>query len=428
MKANLRQSSTVLDQTKNVSLHLSRGMLFLLFNLVVIGLFIYFLPPAALLWFFGLLFGFVLQRSRFCFAAAFRDIFIIGNTALTRAVIVGLIVGTLGFLLLEALTPTTELIVNMGKVRPFGLYTVVGSTLFGFGMVVAGGCATGMLMRMGEGYLMQWVAMAGFLAGSAAGAWHLGWWMTRFQNGSFELFLPQVFGWPVAIAAQLLLLAAMFFAALVLERGWGAAWGSLRDFYKTSFARTEVAMSPKTSLYQVVFKKPWPYIIGATLLAVLNTMLFFSSGAPWGVTSGITYFSGWLSSLMGISVEQWYFFQNILVLEGGEGEYVFTGEKTINFFGIPMLYHFIAIIAGSLLSSLLAGEFRLRKWKSGRFVISALIGGFCMGYGARLALGCNIGSFFSAIPSFSLHGWIFVVFTLLGAYVGGKVLLKYLVV
>ena len=88
----------------------------------------------------------------------------------------------------------------------------------------------------------------------------------------------------------------------------------------------------------------------------------------------------------------------------------------------------MAIIAGSLLASLAAGEFRLRKWKSGRFVIAALVGGFLMGYGARLALGCNIGAFFSAIPSFSVHGWVFGIFTLLGAYVGGKVLLRFLVV
>ena len=30
-----------------------------------------------------------------------------------------------------------------------------------------------------------------------------------------------------------------------------------------------------------------------------------------------------------------------------------------------------------------------------------------MGYGARLAMGCNIGGFFSAIPSLALNGWVF---------------------
>lgn len=50
-----------------------------------------------------------------------------------------------------------------------------------------------------------------------------------------------------------------------------------------------------------------------------------------------------------------------------------------------------------------------------------------MGYGARLAMGCNIGAFISAIPFFSLHGWLFMLCSFLGAYVGSKVLLFYMV-
>ena len=29
-----------------------------------------------------------------------------------------------------------------------------------------------------------------------------------------------------------------------------------------------------------------------------------------------------------------------------------------------------------------------------------------MGYGARIAFGCNIGAYFGGIASFSLHGWL----------------------
>lgn len=48
-----------------------------------------------------------------------------------------------------------------------------------------------------------------------------------------------------------------------------------------------------------------------------------------------------------------------------------------------------------------------------------------MGYGTRIAFGCTIGSFFSGIPSFSLHAWIFGIFVILGAYVGTKILIKF---
>ena len=43
-----------------------------------------------------------------------------------------------------------------------------------------------------------------------------------------------------------------------------------------------------------------------------------------------------------------------------------------------------------------------------------------MGYGARLAYGCNIGAYFGGIASFSLHGWVWGVVAILGTAVGLK--------
>jgi uncharacterized membrane protein YedE/YeeE len=49
-----------------------------------------------------------------------------------------------------------------------------------------------------------------------------------------------------------------------------------------------------------------------------------------------------------------------------------------------------------------------------------------MGYGSRLAMGCSIGALFSGISSYSLHGWLFALALLPGAYCGGKLLVRYL--
>ena len=48
-----------------------------------------------------------------------------------------------------------------------------------------------------------------------------------------------------------------------------------------------------------------------------------------------------------------------------------------------------------------------------------------MGYGARLAGGCNIGALFSGIASLSLSGWVFAIFLFIGAFFGSKLLAKY---
>ena len=55
-----------------------------------------------------------------------------------------------------------------------------------------------------------------------------------------------------------------------------------------------------------------------------------------------------------------------------------------------------------------------------KITLAAIIGGFFMGFGARLAFGCNIGALFSGIASGSLHGWAWFLFAFIGAYFGVK--------
>ena len=80
---------------------------------------------------------------------------------------------------------------------------------------------------------------------------------------------------------------------------------------------------------------------------------------------------------------------------------------------------------GALLASLLASGFKLKKIKSIKQVIAAALGGLLMGYGARIAAGCNIGALFSGIASLSVAGWVFAVFIFLGAILGSKLLTKF---
>lgn len=39
-----------------------------------------------------------------------------------------------------------------------------------------------------------------------------------------------------------------------------------------------------------------------------------------------------------------------------------------------------------------------------------------MGLGSRIARGCNIGALYSSITNFSLHGYLFMLFLVLGAF------------
>ncbi len=88
----------------------------------------------------------------------------------------------------------------------------------------------------------------------------------------------------------------------------------------------------------------------------------------------------------------------------------------------------LGIIFGALATTLLASGFKIKKIKSKKQIIAAIIGGLLMGYGARIAYGCNIGALYSGIASLSLSGWVFAIVMFCGAVVGSKLLSKVLYV
>lgn len=64
-------------------------------------------------------------------------------------------------------------------------------------------------------------------------------------------------------------------------------------------------------------------------------------------------------------------------------------------------------------------------WKLSRLDLStAIIGGLLMGYGARLAYGCNIGAYLGGLVSGSLHGWLWLVFAFAGSLIGTRLRLR----
>ena len=61
---------------------------------------------------------------------------------------------------------------------------------------------------------------------------------------------------------------------------------------------------------------------------------------------------------------------------------------------------------GIVIGAALAGRFSPLMQIPPLSLAAALIGGLLLGYGARLAFGCNIGAFFSGVVLGSLHGWV----------------------
>jgi hypothetical protein len=168
----------------------------------------------SLFWLTGISFGFILQKSRFCFTASLRDPFLTGGTMLTRAVLIALAITSIGFTAIKYGDFTRGLeISGQSYVVPISIATVIGAFLFGIGMVIAGGCASGTLMRVGEGFTMQILALFFFIVGSLWGAHDFQWWEHHFISKGKAVFLPDILGWFGAIFVQLLIIAILYILA-----------------------------------------------------------------------------------------------------------------------------------------------------------------------------------------------------------------------
>jgi uncharacterized protein len=168
-------------------------------------------PRSALMWGLGVAGGFILQRSRFCFTASLRDPMLTGVTSLTKAVVIAIAIASVGFAAIQFVQSARGASIP-GNIFPAGVHTAVGAILFGIGMVISGGCASGTLMRVGEGFTIQMLSLVFLIIGSLWGAKDFEWWSINFMPEK-GVFLPEVLGWPLALALQFSMLLGIFLLA-----------------------------------------------------------------------------------------------------------------------------------------------------------------------------------------------------------------------
>jgi|SaaInl7_200m_RNA_FD_contig_51_1084265_length_3148_multi_10_in_0_out_0_1 uncharacterized protein len=153
--------------------------------------------------------GFIFQRSRICFVAGFRDPFMTGETDKTKAIIVSIIITILGFAALKwtGLRPEGAYVTST-----FWFGSLVGGLIFGFGMVISGGCGSGCVFRAGEGNIKLIIVLVFFatsnslfkqLINSSAGF--------KSLIGS-RFFMPDVlsYSWTIVIAIAAMLAWYLF--------------------------------------------------------------------------------------------------------------------------------------------------------------------------------------------------------------------------
>lgn len=173
----------------------------------------------------------------------------------------------------------------------------------------------------------------------------------------------------------------------------------------------------ENDIYKTLMKEPLTYVAGAALLAIFQIAHFAALDSAWGVTGPFTDWGAWMLQAVGLDITSWQYFSTEAERKILANGFLKHGGSLRN----------LGVIVGALLATLYASQFKIKKIKSMRQVAAAILGGLMMGYGARIAGGCNIGNLFSGTSAMALSGWIFALFLVIGAYFGGKLLTKYFI-
>lgn len=344
-----------------------------------------------LLFALGAALGLVLYLTAFSFTGAYRALFTRGEISGVRAQLIMLALAMLLFAPLLA-QPSVFGIQLAGAVAALGLQVAIGAFAFGIGMQLAGGCGSGTLYSAGGGSLRMGVVLVAFCAGSFWASLHMGWWQTLPSWRGIAL--AQVFGSPTAIVMQLTVVAMLWIGLSRVDR------------------KQEV--SPRSGFMHLL-EQHRPLLVGAVLLGILNALVLVVAGHPWTITWAFALWGAKAATVLGWDPASAPFWQGAFQSAALSAPVLHDTTSITN----------AGIVLGALAAAGATAQLTFSTRVSARALAAAVLGGLMMGYGARIAYGCNIGAFFSGVASTSLHGWLWIAAGLCGNWAGVQLRLRF---
>lgn len=320
----------------------------------------------------GLAFGVVLQRGRVCFNSAFRDLRLMNDNFMFKAALLAVALETIAFL---AMAQLGWIHLNPKPLNWVGV--IIGGYVFGLGMVLAGGCASGTTYRIGEGNTTSWLAGLFFAIFALA-----------TQSGFLSPIMNAINGWTIKVSSN---------SALYLGDKTGPTLATLLNISPWIAGLVFAALiliyvfATKTTKRETA---AWGWIKTGLLIVPVAMFGFWSSSLS-GRAYGLGVTGGWINILQATQT-------NIaLSWEGAE---------------------VIGIILGAAITAIIFKEFKLRVPKKGITYAYVVLGGALMGFGATLAGGCNIGHFLTGIPQLAVSSIIAGIFFILGNWTMTRIL------
>ncbi len=384
----------------------------------------------------GIGFGYALTRAFMGFAGSVNRAYRTGSAKLMR-VLMWMFAGTaaVSVAFLYGVDATSY---NLW-VNPINLGLILGGLSFGFGMTFSSCCASGVLTDLVTGLPRAAATLVFFAFGVFIGfpvqktaSWVTDSWFSTVTGEQLAggVYLPDLFMWDGmsgylgAVILTVLLAALVAWLARKYEdkqiaanrfSGVGTELEQNRLLEERGAAKPFKLFSSET--YDMLFVRPWQMRTGAIVIAVVFSLLMGITKAGWGASTVYGMWFGKLLMLFGVSSESIAAFTHMP-----------AGFFETSIFVNPVSVQNIGIVLGTLIALLLAGTFKATftselKVKPLQVVFFAM-GGLFMGFGTRLANGCNVGALYTPIANFSLSGWIFLAALTGGGIIGNVVARK----
>lgn len=329
----------------------------------------------------GVMFGFVLQRGRYCMNSAFRDIIFVNDFTLLRSYLLALIIAIVGANLLEDF----GFLGDMGLRRQsFNIVAnIIGGYVFGLGIVIAGGCGSGIIYRIGEGYTSAFTATLGFASSLVATNYGplkpVAQWLKsfKFTLGSGDDAINNPALWDFVGGRPMKWVVISVLAAIIIPvvlKGKPFGKGPKKGY---SWSLTGV-------------------LLGLILIFALWASYFWG-GQTRGLSAAGPTAEAFLAVTMGDSMSR---FDPMFDFWG-----IFKGTWSgLYIFGIPL---------GAYLSAKALGEFKLQTPPANE-IMKVFMGSLIMGFGASTAGGCTVGHALTGISSLAVSSIVATVFMILG--------------
>lgn len=338
-----------------------------------------------------LLLGGIMQYTSFCTMGAIADLFVMSNLSRLRQWSLAIGIAILGVTLLSVfgLIDISKSIYTSSKLMYLSI--LVGSTLFGLGMVLASGCGSKTLVRIGGGNLkslvvflvlglVAYMTLRGFLAVVRITAFDA-FFITLNSNQDLPSIVSAQFGQSRSSAHLLIgfLIGGVFVLFALLNKSFWTIKNLLAGF-GVGFAISAVWW---ISGY-LAFVAEDPNTLEEVFLATNS-----------GKMESLSFVAPYAYSL------DWLMF--------------YSDTSKVLTIGVVAV---LGMVCGSAVVALASKTFRWETFLNAEDTANHLVGGALMGFGGITALGCTIGQGLSGISTLAVGSFLAIPGFFLGAYIG----------